>query len=193
MRALVSPDCITCSGTHDSVDPAVVIAGTRQAALHFPHGTGARHASLVTGSIVRIVSVTVRIIFVTVRIVSVSVRVIPVRIIPVEEGIIKEWIAEEDEFIEAAIAEPIAIPPKVSGESGTEARPGPSETRRHSAGCRPTADATAASRSSTAKPAPGGTTMRPGYGNRGAQSHCCNAAYEQNRFCIHNKLMFLIN
>jgi hypothetical protein len=35
--------------------------------------------------------------------------------------------------------------------------------------------------------------MRPGHRNRGAQSHCCNAAYEQNRFCIHNKLVSLIN
>src|SRR5882724_913549 len=173
MRPLVSSDCITCSRTHHSVDPAVVIACTRQTPLDVRNrGTPARRNALVTGLIVTIVSVSVAvgIIAVAIRIVSVAVRIIPVRIVSVVERI-KERItkiAEEDEpIIEVTMAEPIAIPPKVSGHSGTEARPGPSETRRYSGGCRTTAEAAAAaSRSSTAKPAPGGTTMRPGRGNR---------------------------
>ena len=195
MRAFVSSHCITCSRTHDSVDPPVVIACTRQTELDFGNrGAPAPRNTLVTGLIVRIVSVSVAVS------VAVSVRIIPVGIVPVgivsivgiKERITK--IAEEDEPIaEAAMAEPIAPKaPKISGL--TKARPGSCETRRHSAGCRTTAEtATTPSKPSAANTAPGGTTMRPGHRNRGAQSHCCNAACEENLFCIHVKLGSLIN
>jgi hypothetical protein len=85
---------------------------------------------------------------------------------------------------------------EVPGHSGTETRSGSSETGPHSSEPRTTAEA-APSKTSTAKPASSTTsapaTMPSGHGNRGAQSDCCNAACEQNRFCIHNKFGFLIN
>ncbi len=137
MGAFVSSDCITGSRTHDSVDPAPVIACTRQTELDFGNrGTPTRHDALVNGLIVRIVSIVVRIIFV--RIIAVGIISIIVRI---KERITK--ITEENEFVEVAMAEPIAISPKapkVSRHSGTKARPGPCETRRHSGGCRTTAE-----------------------------------------------------
>ena len=49
---------------------------------------------------------------------------------------------------------------------------------------------TAASRAAAAKASSGEATTRLGCRNRAAKNHRCNAAYEQNRFCIHNKLGF---
>ena len=116
MRAFVSSHCITCSRTHDSVDPAVVIACARQTELDLGNrGTPTGRDTLVIGLIVRIVSVSV----------AVAVRIIPIRIVPVgiisvvvgiKERITK--ITEENEFIEAAMVEPIAISPKVPKVSG---------------------------------------------------------------------------
>ena len=128
MRALfVSSDCIACSRTHDSIDPAPVITCTRQTELDFGNrGTPAHGDALVNGLVVRIVSIAVRIISVGI----IPVRVIAVGIISIVVGI-KERITKitkENEFIEVAMAEPIAISPKVpkvSRHSGTKARPGP--------------------------------------------------------------------
>jgi hypothetical protein len=88
---------------------------------------------------------------------------------------------------------------EVPGHSGTETRSGSSETGPHSTESRTTAEA-APSKTSTAKPAPSTTaattsapaTMPSGHGNRGAQRDCCNAACEQNRLCLHNKLGFYL-
>ena len=132
MRAFVSSHCITCSRTHDSVDPAVVIACTRQTELDFGNrGTPAGRDTLVTGLIVRIVSV------------SVAVRIIPIRIIPVrivsvvgiKERITK--ITEENEFIEVAMAEPIAIPRKFRDIPGPKRDPAPAKPGVIRAGAEP--------------------------------------------------------
>jgi hypothetical protein len=118
MRAFVSSDCITCSRTHDSVDRSPVIACTRQTELDLPNrGTPTRRDTLVNGLIVRIVSIGVGIIPVGV----IAVGIISI-VVGIKERITK--ITEENEFIEMAMVEPIAISPKVpkvSGHSGTKA------------------------------------------------------------------------